>query len=296
MLVKAHSKQLQELIRPDAEPERLAGGFIFTEGPVWNAAEGALYFSDVPGDVRRRWTEARGVVEVRRPNNKGNGMTYDHTGCLLICEHSTSRVVRESPDGRSEVIASHFQGRELNSPNDIVVAHDGSIYFTDPVYGRSAQFGVAREPVLGFQGVYRIAAGGELELLADDFDQPNGLCFSPDGARLYVNDTARRHVRCFYVDGRGRLSGGAVLLGNIGEIGAPEAAPDGMKCDVEGNIYVTGPGGIWVLSPDGLHLGTIVVPEVVANLAWGDTHRRTLYVTASTSLYRLPTQVTGAYA
>ncbi|MFD2094013.1 SMP-30/gluconolactonase/LRE family protein [Blastococcus deserti] len=187
--------------------ERIGSGFDFTEGPVWNPVEDALYFSDMPGDVRRRWSEDDGVREVRRPSNKGNGMAYDARGGLLVCEHSTSRLVREEPDGSTTVLASHWEGRELNSPNDVIVTLTGDVYFTDPTFGRTEGFGVAREQELDFQCVYRIPAGTHrLELVAADFDQPNGLCMSPDESVLYVDDTARFHVRAFRVGRRGRAA------------------------------------------------------------------------------------------
>src|SRR5205814_853764 len=183
MAIAVKSEKFHDLVGADAQVEQLASGFMFTEGPIWNREGGYFLFSDMPGDVRRRWDEDNGVREVARPSNKGNGMTYDVQGRLVICEHSTSSVVRMDPDGTGsgrEVIASHYEGKELNSPNDVVVKSDGSIYFTDPTYGRMPGFGVEREQELGFQGVYRIPAeGGDPRLLIHDFDQPNGLCFSP---------------------------------------------------------------------------------------------------------------------
>jgi gluconolactonase len=272
----------------------IATGFEFTEGPVW-MPDRSLYFSDLPGDKRRRWHPAAGVRVVRSPSNKGNGMTRDASGGLIICEHSTSRVVREHPGGRVEVVASHWQGKELNSPNDVIVASDGSIFFTDPTYGRMPWFGVEREPELDVRGVYRVPAGhGELQLVADDFDQPNGLCLSPDETVLYVNDTARAHIRAFDIDDHGVLRHGRVLAERIST--SPDCSDglvDGMKVDEEGNVYVTGPGGIWVLDASGAHLGTIAVPEKVANMNWGDIDWRTLYVTASTSVYRLRMAIAG---
>jgi gluconolactonase len=274
--------------------ERIGSGFRFIEGPVWDPVDGALYFSDMPGDVRRRWTEDDGVSEVRRPSNKCNGMAYDARGALLVCEHSTSRLVREEPDGSTTVLASHWEGRELNSPNDVIVTLTGDVYFTDPTFGRTAGFGVARERELDFQGVYRIPAGTDrLELVADDFAQPNGLCMSPDESVLYVNDTARAHIRAFPVGPEGPGSAGPVLAEGLGG-GEDGGVADGMKADSEGNIYVTGPGGVWVLDPSGAHLGTLEVPEVVANLNWGGPGWSTLFLTASTSLYRARTNAVGA--
>jgi gluconolactonase len=295
MAVVANSSVLYELIDEGAEVERLATGFDFTEGPIWNAEGNYLLFSDMVGDVRRRWDERDGITEVARPSNKGNGMTYDAEDCLIVCEHATSQVVRQRPDGSFETIASHYRGKELNSPNDVVVKSDGSVYFTDPTFGRLPDFGVEREQELDLQGVYRLPAGdGDLQLLVDDFEQPNGLCFSPDESLLYVNDTPRAHIRVFDVRPDGTLANGRLFFENIGRGVIEEGVPDGMKCDERGNVYVTGPGGIWVISPEAEHLGMIEAPENVHNLNWGDPDWRTLYLTCITSLYRVQMKVAGA--
>jgi gluconolactonase len=206
--------------------------------------------------------------------------------------------VRESPDGTCETLASHFRGEELNSPNDVVVKSDGSIYFTDPSYGRMrGGGGLERDCRLGFEGVYRVSPdGGVLGLVVAEreFEHPNGLCFSPDESRLYVNDTPRMHVKVFDVRPDGSLSEPAVFFdGMHGDHAAP-GVPDGMKCDERGNVWVTGPGGVWVISPGGEHVGTIRVPERVANLTWGDPELKTLYLAASKSIYRIPTRVAPA--
>ena len=182
MAVNVKSESLAELIDRDAQVERVATGFTFTEGPIWNKQGGFLLFSDMPGDVRRRWSEQDGVEEVMRPSNKCNGMVYDAEGNLLVCEHVTSSLVRERPDGTRETLATHYRGKELNSPNDVVTRSDGTIYFSDPIYGRVPGFGIEREQDLSFQAVYRMAPGGgdpELAVSEDEFEQPNGLCFSP---------------------------------------------------------------------------------------------------------------------
>ena len=205
MTVVVKADELEQLLDPDAEVERLATGFIFTEGPIWNAEGEFLLFSDMPGDVRRRWSERDGVEEVMRPANKCNGMVYDADGNLLVCEHVTSSLVREQPDGTRETIASHFRGKELQSPNDVVTRSDGTIYFSDPWFGRVPVFGVEREHELDFQGVYRIAAGGgepELAVAEDEFELPNGLCFSPDESLLYINDTHHALIRVYDVGRR----------------------------------------------------------------------------------------------
>jgi len=288
------SRRFADVFGEDPRLERIGEGFTFTEGPVWDPVDGVLHFSDMPGDVRRRWTEDGGVTEVRRPSNKGNGMAYDARGALLVCEHSTSRLVREELDGTTTVLASHWEGRELNSPNDVIVTLGGDVYFTDPTFGRTAGFGVEREQELDFQGVYQIPAGTDrLELVAADFEQPNGLCMSPDESVLYVNDTARGHVRAFRMGPVGPESRGPVLAEGINGR-ADDGVVDGMKTDSAGNIYVTGPGGVWVLDPSGAHLGTLAVPEVVGNLNWGGPGWSTLFLTASTSLYRVRTNAVGA--
>ena len=297
MAVQAHKPEMLELIAEDAEVERLGTGFTYTEGPLWHP-DGYLLFSDMPGDVRRRWDEESGVTEVANPSNKGNGMTWDLDGRLLVCEHVTSSLVRMNPDGTGsgrEALATHYDGRELNSPNDVIVKSDGSIYFTDPTYGRMPGFGLEREQELDFQGVYRLpAGGGELELVVDDFAQPNGLCFTADESLLYINDTDRAHIRVFEVGSDGSLSGGDVLADGIGtgELESGELV-DGMKLDEPGNIWVTGPKGVWVFSPDGEHLGVLEVPENVGNLNWGGPDWNWLFIPASTSMYRVQTKVYG---
>jgi gluconolactonase len=297
MAVQVNAPAFLELVDEDAELERLGTGFTFTEGPIWNP-EGYLLFSDMPGDVRRRWDEQSGVQEVANPSNKGNGMTLDHDGHLIVCEHVTSSVVRMDPDGRGggrEVLATHYEGKELNSPNDVVVKSDGAIYFTDPTYGRMPGFGLEREQDLDFQGVYRIPpGGGDPQLLVDDFDQPNGLCFSTDESLLYINDTTRAHIRVFDVQGDGTLANSRVLADGIGS-GSLEIGDlvDGMKLDERGNVWVTGPGGVCVFDPDGQHIGTVEVPENVGNINWGGPDWSWLFIPATTSVYRIACKVSG---
>jgi gluconolactonase len=294
--VSANSDRLFELVDENVEVEQLGTGFTFTEGPIWHPRDHYLLFSDMPGDVRRRWSEQDGVEEVMRPSNKCNGMTYDADLNLIVCEHSTSSVVRERPDGTRETIASHYQGKELNAPNDVVVHSSGAIYFSDPTYGRWPGFGIERDQELDFQGVYRIAPGGEgdPQLLADDFGEPNGLCFSPDESLLYVNDTPRAHIRVFDVQPDGTIANGRMFAENIGDGDLEKGGlVDGMKCDERGNIWVTGPGGVWVFSPDGEHLGVVEIPESVGNLTFGGPDWTWLFVPASTSLYRVKTKVRG---
>ena len=285
-------REFSELLDLDAPVERLAGGFTFTEGPIWHPRDQYLLFSDMPADVRRRYDERGGVREVMKPSNKCNGMTYDADLGLVVCEHATSSLIRER-DGRREILASHFEGKELNSPNDVCVRSDGSIYFSDPWYGRMPVYGVERSRQLGFQGVYRVPpGGGEPQLVVDRnlFEQPNGLCFSPDERLLYVNDTVRALIRVFDVNADGSLGPDRIFASGIRSELEP-GVPDGMKCDSAGNIWVTAPGGIWIYSRSGALLGKVRVPELVANLHWGKADWRTLFMCATHSLYAVRTKI-----
>ncbi len=285
-------REFSDLVDVDAPVEQLASGFTFTEGPIWHPREQYLLFSDMPADVRRRYDERGGVREVMRPANQCNGMTYDANLALVVCEHATSSLIRER-DGRREIVASHFEGKELNSPNDVCVRSDGSIYFSDPWYGRMPVYGVERPRQLGFQGVYRVPpGGGEPQLLVDRnlFEQPNGLCFSPDERQLYVNDTVRALIRVFDVTADGSLGPDRIFASGIRSELEP-GVPDGMKCDSAGNIWVTAPGGVWVYGRGGALLGKIKVPELVANLHWGKADWRTLFMCATHSLYAVRTKI-----
>jgi gluconolactonase len=245
----------------------------------------------MPGNRMRRWDAATGITTFRHPSNMANGNAYDRQGRMVTCEHATSRVTRTEHGGRIEVLASHYEGKALNSPNDVIVASAGAIYFTDPTFGRMEYYGVPREPELAFRGVYRIDPGdNRLTLLADDFEQPNGLCLSLDERRLFVNDTVRGHIRVFDVAGDGAIANGRVWAETTGE-GA--GAPDGMKLDSEENVYCTGPGGIHVFDRDARCLGVIRTPEGTANFTFGGDDRRSLFITASTSLYRIEVNVPG---
>jgi gluconolactonase len=275
--------KLNSIIEP-GDPEQLASGFEFLEGPIW-LPEGALLFSDIPANRIYRWTEDGGCQVWREPTGNSNGLTLDRQGRLIACEHSTRRVSRTEPDGTVITLADSYQGRRLNSPNDVVVKSDGTIYFTDPPYGIEPE--AQEQPV---NGLYRILTGGQVELLANDFDRPNGLAFSPDESTLYVDDSPRRHVRAFQVEADGRLSGGDILA----DMDHPQpGSPDGMKINEAGQLFVTGATGIWVFEPDGTHLGVIVTPERPANCAWGDADRKSLYITARTSLFRIRVKIPG---
>lgn len=291
MTAEIRDARFRDVVGPDPVVEQLATGFMFTEGPIWHPQEGHLTFSDIPGNHMRRWTPSKGMETFRKPSNMANGNVYDRTGRIVTCEHATSSVTREEHDGSRTVIASHYLGKELNSPNDIVVKSDGGIYFTDPTYGRMEGFGVLRAQDLDFQGVYRVEEdGGRLRLLADDFAQPNGLCFNRAETMLYVNDTERGHIRRFDVKPDGGVSGGEIWAEVTGE---GEGGPDGLKVDERDNVYCCGPGGLHVFAPDATCLGVIRVPEVLANFTWGDADMRSLFLTASTSLYRVRSQTAG---
>lgn len=292
MIYEIRHPDFANVINKEETLATIAEGFQFTEGPAWHPLEGHLTFSDIAGDTMYRWAWASGRLEVlRRPSNMANGSTYDAQGRLLTCEHATSRVVRAAPGGELEILASHHQGRELNSPNDIVVSRSGAIWFTDPLPGRKPFFGIPREPELDFQGVWRIPPeGGDAIPMLKDFELPNGICFSPDERLLYVNDTPRGHIRCFEHAQDGTLSGGEVFAELKGE---GEGVPDGLKTDRDGRVWCTGPGGIHVFGPDGNVLGVIRLPEKTANFTWAGPDRRTLITTSSTSVYRLYVRVTG---
>lgn len=290
MSIEVRFPELLDLIDADAQAERLGSGCQFTEGPLWNAAAGYLLFSDIPANQIKRWRPESEITNFRSPSGSSNGLTYDKQGRLIACEHGNRRVSRTEADGTIIAIAAHYDGKRLNSPNDVVVKSDGSIYFTDPPYGIMADNGEIKGQELGFQGVYRLSADcRSLTLLADDFDRPNGLCFSSDESVLYVDDTARMHIRAFDLQPNGTLGNGRVFAEESGENGVP----DGMKVDVLGNLYATGPGGVWIFDPSGKHLGVIKIPEITANLAWGGGDWKSLFITASTSIYRVECKVSG---
>ena len=298
MTVVLKADELEQLLDTDSEVEQLATGFIFTEGPIWNAEGEFLLFSDMPGDVRRRWSERDGVEEVMRPANKCNGMVYDADGNLLVCEHVTSSLVREHPrrHARDDRVALPRQGAAEPERRRRRARTGRS---TSATRGSAAcpVFGVEREHELDFQGVYRIpAGGGELELAVaeDEFELPNGLCFSPDESLLYINDTHHALIKVYDVAADGTLSNGRLFFDEIGNGVVEEGIPDGMKCDERGNIWVTGPGGVWIINARGEQLGVLEIPENVGNLGWGGSDWRTLFIPSSTSVYRIQTKVASA--
>lgn len=251
----------------------------FSEGPVW-IAEGYLLFSDIPANKILRWDEAGGLTIWRDDSGNSNGLALDREGRLISCEHGNRRVARTEQDGTMTVIAETIGGNRFNSPNDVAVRSDGMLFFTDPNYGLSG-----RPAELSEEAVYRVVPGEEPIKVADGFSKPNGIAFSPDESLLYIADTSRAHVRVFTVNADGSLSGDRVFaeMGN----------PDGMKVDVEGNLYVTASTGVPVYNPQGDLIETIVVPQQPANCGFGDADFKTLYITARTALYKVRTRFTG---
>ena len=293
--------RLDALVPADASIEKLADGFVFTEGPVWIQNESRLLFSDVRANAIYQWTEAEGASAFIDPVFAGdvtgrrsvssNGLTLDAEGRLIICEHGNRLISRLEADGTRTTLVDNYQGGRLNSPNDAVYSTDGWLYFTDPPYGLE---GLEESPMreLDFNGIYRLSPDGELELLFADQTRPNGIALSPDERTLYVaNSDADDKVWYAYDLGDDGLSNQHVFY-DVNDQTAPGAA-DGMTVDLAGHIFATGPGGVWIFAPDGTHLGTIQLDEVVANAAWGDDGR-TLYMTASTGLYRIRLTTEGA--
>ncbi|MBC7236860.1 MAG: SMP-30/gluconolactonase/LRE family protein [Chloroflexi bacterium] len=266
------------------EWRQIASDLQFTEGPLWHP-DGYLLFSDIPASIIYRLVLGERPQPWRTPSGHANGLTWDRQGRLIACEHGNRRVSRTEADGTIITVASHYQGKRLNSPNDVVVRSDGSIYFTDPPYGIREE-----QKELPWHGVYRVSPGGEIQLLVDDFDRPNGLAFSPDEKTLYIDDTSRRHIRAFDVREDGTLTNSRFFAHMESDM---PGGPDGMKVDVEGNIYCAGPGALWMYEPNGDPIGVLVGPQRPANLAFGGPDRRTLFVTARTGVYMLRTKIPG---
>lgn len=293
---------MNDLVAPDAAIEKLAGDFLFTEGPIWFRG-GYLVFSDIPANTMYKWDPAGGISVYRKPSGfdgaewpagafiGSNGLTLDLEGRLVICEHGNRRVTRLEADGSLTVLATHDGQKRLNSPNDVVFKSDGAMYFTDPPYGFVGQDDdPAKE--LGYNGVYRWK-DGVLTLLHKEMTRPNGLAFTPDEKYLYVgnSDTKKRIWNRFPVLEDGTLGEPVVFADLTGWEG--QGNPDGFKLDTKGNLYCTGPGGTHVFDAKGTHLGVIVTPEIPANLHWGDADGQTLYITARTGLYRVRTKAVG---
>ena len=267
------------------QAERLATGFVFTEGPLWHP-DGFYYFVDVRASMLYRVTPGRPHEVVREKTGGGNGTTFDLQGRLVLCEGDNRRVVRQAADGRFEVLMDRFEGKRLNRPNDVVCRSDGSIYFTDP--GLRVPLAEREVP---HAGVYRVAPDGAVGLVAD-FEYPNGLAFSPDERRLYVANTRwAQYIHVLDLDAAGRVQRRGIFADMSSD--ETDGVPDGMKVDLEGRVSCTGPGGTWVFAPDGARLGIIRTPEVPANLAFGGPDLRTLFFTARTSVYTLRAKVPG---
>jgi len=295
---------LDAIVSPGAKIEKLAGGFMFTEGPVWVRDGGYLLFSDPNNNLIYRWSEEDGVSVYRTHSgytgmNIGeygqpgsNGLTLDAQERLTINEHGNRRVTRLEKNGQLTVLADRYEGKRLNSPNDLVYRSDGALYFTDPPFGLPKFFEDSRKE-LPYSGVFCLI-NGELKLVSKDLTGPNGLAFSPDEKYLYVDnwDEKRKVIMRYDVHPDGTLSSGQVFIDATSEPG--EDAWDGMKIDVKGNLYLSGPGGLWIVSQEGKHLGTIVGPEHPHNLAWGGEDHKTLYLAAQTGLYRLSVNIPGA--
>jgi len=307
---------IDSVIPAGAKLERITTGFTWVEGPVW--VHGSLFFAEIPSNSIRRWTPGRGVSIFLQPSGyKGsapyggrepgsNGMTLDALGRLTVAGHAQRDVYRfESlnPETASTVLVDSYQGKRLNSPNDLVYRSDGSLYFTDPPYGLRKQNDSDPEKQLQVNGVYRLphalqhkagasSANADLQLLISDLPRPNGIAFSPDEKYLYVDNSEPKKIWMRYrVRSDGTLADPKLLYDATSD---PRAGgPDGMKVDMQGNIYSAGPGGIWIFSPDGKPLGTIVMPERVSNVAWAGPDRKTLYITASSSIYRVQLKIPG---
>jgi gluconolactonase len=294
------------LIPKDAALEELGAGFAWSEGPVWDRKAGALLFSDIPNNVINKWAPGQGVTPFLKPAGYtgkepftgrepgSNGLTFDSQGRLVLCMHGDRRVARLTPGRTFETLADRYEGKRLNSPNDLVYHSSGALYFTDPPYGLPKTFeDPGRE--LEFTGVYRLGTDGKLTLLTKELKAPNGLAFSPDEKTLYVAQSHRDAPiwMAYPVNSDGTLGAGRLFADASAAAKAKKpGAPDGLKVDEKGNLFATGPGGVWVIAPDGTHLGTIETGVPTANCAWGDDGS-VLYITANDKLYRLKTATKG---
>jgi gluconolactonase len=312
---------LDHLIAPDAKLERIATGFDkWTEGPVWTRA-GTLLFAEIPANNIDQWVPGKGssvfihpsgyqgAEPYKGPEPGSNGMTLDADGRVSVAGHARRTVWRLEtldPHGQMTVLADSYEGKKLNSPNDLVYKSDGSLYFTDPPYGLPSQADNEPEKELKFNGVYRIVGARQhkagappehdkMQLIIKDLDRPNGIAFSPDEKYLYIAESGRNVWLRYPVHADGSVGEQSLFFDPASDPKADKGpgGPDGIRVDKLGNLYGSGPGGVWILSPQGKHLGTIKVPERVANVAWGDSDGKTLYITASTSLFRIKLKVAG---
>ena len=275
---------------PEAELETIGDGFKFLEGPAWHRYEQHLRFSDILGNSIWQWSEAQGFSLYERNSHMANGNTYDRESRFLSCHHASSRVTRR--DGAEvSVLADRYHGAELNSPNDIVVKRDGSVYFTDPPFGREPKVGIPRDPQLDFNGVYRWRPEDEsLTLLTAELNRPNGLCFSADESLLYINDSPEYKIYVFDVAADGALKNRRLFAETTG---AGPGVPDGMKIDSAGNLYCCAQDGLHVYRADGILLGRLLMPMQTPNFTWGDADLCSIYLTGITALYRVRTRIPG---
>jgi gluconolactonase len=283
--LQAGSPQFWNLVDRNAKLSVVGTGFGFTEGPVWDEA-GFLYVSDETiNKIYRLYPDGKKEEVIALGDPDGN--TFDHQHRLIDCASVLRAIIEVTPDGKYKVLADRYDGKKFNSPNDVIVGPDGALYFTDPTLDLVA----GEKQEIPFQGVYRLDAKGEVRLLTKDLTQPNGLAFSPDGKHFYVDDSEKRNIRVYDVAPDGTLTNGRIFGEEPG--GKHDGVPDGIKVDKNGNLFVVGPKGIWVWDANGNHLGTIVMPEQPANLTWGDKDYKTLYITATTSVYRLEMKTQG---
>jgi gluconolactonase len=283
--LRAESPQFWDLVDHNAKLSVVGTGFGFTEGPVWDPA-GFLYVSDETiNKIFRLHPDGRKEEVIALGDPDGN--TFDRQHRLIDCASVLRAIIEVTPDGKYKILADHYDSKKLNSPNDVIAGPDGALYFTDPTMDLVA----GEKQEIPFQGVYRLDAEDHLKLLTRDLTQPNGLAFSPDGRHFYVDDSEQRNIRVYDVAADGTLANGRIFGEEPG--GKGDGVPDGMRVDKNGNLFVTGPKGIWVWDAKGNHLGTIVMPEQPANLNWGDKDYRTLYITATTSVYRLEMKTQG---
>ena len=280
------SPKFSTLIPADARLETVATGFGFTEGPVWDPS-GFLYVSDEEINKIFRVYMKDGRKEELIALGDPDGNTYDNQHRLIDCASVLRAIIAISKDGKYIILADHFEGKKFNSPNDVIVGPDGAFYFTDP----TLDLPKGKKQEIPFQGVYRLDKNGKVTLLTKDLSQPNGLAFSPDEKKFYVDDSEQRNIRVYDFAADDTLTNGRIFGEEPGE--KNDGVPDGIKVDRKGNLFVTGPKGIWVWSPDGTHLGTIAMPEQPANLTWGGADLSTLYITATTSVYKLQTNTQG---
>ena len=293
--LEAHDPRFHRYVHKTSQLEQLATGFTWTEGPVWFGDHDCLLFSDIPSQRIMRWSDTEGLSLYRANSQFNNGNTRDRQGRLVGCRHGTRDVVRTEHDGSITVLASEYEGRPLNSPNDVIVGSDGVIWFTDPTYGIISNFeGNRSTPEQSAHHVFRLSPSGQLTAVASDFTQPNGLCLSLDETVLFVAESGRSHdpdvpsaIRQFRIDGETLID-----IGTYAEL--DNGYPDGMRVDAEGNLWSSAADGVHCLAPDGTLLGKILTPERVSNLAFGGRDGHRLFITATRSLYRVFIDVKGA--